>query len=48
MNEILNRFLLAANKFMPEMRLKQLGFTYLQKTKNRFKNLCSQEIYSQK
>ena len=47
-NEIVNRFLLAGDKFMPEMRLKKPGFTYLQKTKNRLKNLCSQEIYSQK
>ena len=28
MNEIVNKFLLAGDKFMPEMRLKQLGFTY--------------------
>ena len=28
MNEIVNRFLLAVDKFMPEMHLKQLGFTY--------------------
>ena len=28
MNEIMNKFLLADNKFMPEMHLKQLGFTY--------------------
>ena len=28
MNEIVNKFLLAADKFMPEMHLKQLGFTY--------------------
>ena len=27
MNEILNKFLLAADKFMPEMNLKQPGFT---------------------
>ena len=27
-NEIVNKFLLAADKFMPEMHLKQLGFTY--------------------
>ena len=27
-NEIVNKFLLAGNKFMPEMHLKQLGFTY--------------------
>ena len=28
MNEIVNTFLLAEDKFMPEMQLKQPGFTY--------------------
>ena len=28
MNEIANKFLLAGEKFMPEMHLKQPGFTY--------------------
>ena len=28
MNEIVNNFLLAGDQFMPEMHLKQLGFTY--------------------
>ena len=28
MNEIVNRFLLAGDKFIPEMHLKQPGFTY--------------------
>ena len=28
MNEIVNKFLLASDKFMPGMHLKQLGFTY--------------------
>ena len=28
MNEIVNKFLLAADRFMPEMHLKQPGFTY--------------------
>ena len=28
MNEIVNNFLLAGDKFMPEMHLKQRGFTY--------------------
>ena len=28
MNEVLNKFLLARDKFIPEMHLKQLGFTY--------------------
>ena len=28
MNEIVNKFLLAGDEFIPEMHLKQLGFTY--------------------
>ena len=28
MNEIVNNFLLAGDKFMPELHLKQLGFPY--------------------
>ena len=28
MNGIINKFLLAGDKFMPEMHLRQLGFTY--------------------
>ena len=28
MNEIVNKFLLMRNKFMPDMHLKQAGFTY--------------------
>ena len=28
MNEIVNKFLLVGDKFMPEMNLKQSGFTY--------------------
>ena len=28
MNRIVNKFLLACDKFMPEMNLKQPGFTY--------------------
>ena len=28
MNEIVNKFLLVGNKFMPEMHLKQPGFAY--------------------
>ena len=28
MNEIVNEFLITGNKFMPEMHLKQPGFTY--------------------
>ena len=29
MNEIVNNFLLAGDKFMPEMHLKEHGFTYI-------------------
>ena len=28
MNEMINKFLLAGDKFMPEMHLRQPGFTY--------------------
>ena len=28
MNELINKFLLAGDKFMPEMHVKQAGFTY--------------------
>ena len=28
MNDIINKFLLAGDKFMPEIHLKQAGFTY--------------------
>ena len=49
MNEIFNKFLLTGDKFMPEMHLRQPGFTYnsvdhLQKTKKEFRNLKKQEI----
>ena len=49
MNEIVNKFLLVSDKFMPEMHLKQPGFTYsacgpFKKTKNELKNLNKQEI----
>ena len=42
-NEIVNKFLLAGDKFIPEMHLKQPGFTYsavdhLLNTKKEFKN----------
>ena len=42
MNGIVNKFLLAGDKFMPEMHLKQRGFTYsacgpFTKTKERIK-----------
>ena len=48
MNEVVNKFLLAGDKFMPEMHLRQPGFTYSACgpfTKNKeFKNLKKQEI----
>ena len=49
MNEIVNVFLLAGDKLMPEMHLKQLGFTYsawgeFTKIKQEYKNLKKQEI----
>ena len=48
MNEIVNNFLLAGDKCIPEMHLKQPGFTYtdiyllihLSKTKKELKRLC--------
>ena len=48
MNEIVNKFLLAGDKLMPEMHLKQPGFTYsacepFTKNKKEFKNLKKQE-----
>ena len=48
MNETVNRFLLVGNKFMPEMHLKQLGFTYRAcepfiKNKERIKKCKKQE-----
>ena len=51
MNEIVNKFLLPGDKSMPEIHLKQPGFTYraygpLEKTKKEFKNLKKQEIQS--
>ena len=47
MNEIVNKFLLAGDKVMPEMYLRQLRFTNsvnLLKTKKEYKNLKKQEI----
>ena len=41
MNEIVNTFLFAGDKFMPEMHLRQSGFTYIacgSFTKNKEKN----------
>ena len=48
MNEIVNTFLLAGDKFMPEMHLKQPSFTFsacgpFTKNKERIKK-CKQEI----
>ena len=44
MNKIVNKFLLAGDKFMPEVHLIQSGFTYnacgpFTKNKKEFKNL---------
>ena len=49
MIQIVNKFLLAGDNFMPEMHLKQPGFTYMLvdyflKTKKEFKNSEKQEI----
>ena len=49
MNEIVNKFLLAGNKFMPKLPLKQSGLTYsacgiFSKNKERTNNLFRQEI----
>ena len=49
MNEIINKFLLVGDKFMPEMHLKQRGFTYrtcgpFTKNKKESKSLCKLEI----
>ena len=49
MNKIVNKFLLARDKFVPEMYLRQPGFTYSvcgPFTKNKeYKNLKKQEIH---
>ena len=50
MSEIANKFLLVGDKFMPEMNLKQPGFTYsicygpFTKDKKQLKILCKLEI----
>ena len=47
MNVIVNKFLIAGDKFMLEMHLKQLRFTYSAcglKTKKEFKNLKKREM----
>ena len=51
MIEIVNRLLSAGDKFIPEMYLRQPGFTYstyglFTKNKERFKNLKKQEIHN--
>ena len=49
MNEIVNKFLLVGDMFMPEMHLRQPLFTYsacgpFTKNKKEYKNLKKQEI----
>ena len=49
MNKIVNKFLLAGDKFMPEMHSKQPGFTYsacepFTKNEERIQKLKKQEI----
>ena len=49
MNEIVNKFLLARDQFIPEMHVRQPGFAYrafgpFQKTKKEIKNSKKQEI----
>ena len=47
MNEIVNKFLLAGEKFIPEMHLKQTGFTYMEsfpENKEGIQNLNKREI----
>ena len=49
MNKVINKSLLAGDKFMPEMHLKQSGFSYsaldrLLKTKKEFKSLRRREV----
>ena len=46
MNEIVNKFLLVGNKFMPRLHLKQPGFTYsacgsFTKNKERIENFMN-------
>ena len=50
MNEIVNKFLLAGDKFMPEMNLRQPGFTYsacgpFTKNKERIQKLKKPDIH---
>ena len=51
MREIVNKFLLTGDKYMPEIHLRQTGFTYsavahIQKIKKESKKLRKQEIYN--
>ena len=51
MNKIINKVLLAADKFISEMHLRQSRFTYkacglLLKTKNEYKSFKKQEIHN--
>ena len=51
MNEIVNKFLLDSDKFMPEMHLKQPGFTYSSRgpfTKNKERRTASDKILRDK
>ena len=50
MNEIVSKFLLAGDKFMPKMLLRQSGLKYsacghLQNTKKEYKNLNKHDIH---
>ena len=49
MYKVINRFLLPGEKLIPEMHLRQLGFTvlveHLLKTKKEYQNLKKQEIH---
>ena len=50
MNEIVNKSLLARDKFMPQIHLRQPGFTYsdcgpFMKNKERIKSLKKKETY---
>ena len=51
MNEVANKILLAGGKFLPEIHLRQSGFTYsvcgpFTKNKERNKNSKKQEIHN--
>ena len=51
MNEMVNKFVLTGDKFMPEIHLRQPGFTYntcgpFRKTKERRQNLNKPKIHN--